>query len=68
MSVNKISTIKDRIMYFVENQGIKKSEFFDKIEMSSANFRGNAKNTPLNSTTIENIFTLYPQLNLECLS
>jgi hypothetical protein len=67
MSANKFSNIKDRIIYFIENQGIKKIDFFDKIEMTSANFRGNAKNTPLNSTTIENIFTHYPSLNLEWL-
>jgi len=65
--VNKISNIKDRVIYFIENQSITKGIFFDKIGMSSANFRGNPKNTPLNSATIENIFTLYPELNIEWL-
>jgi hypothetical protein len=65
--VNKMTKIKERIIYFVENQGIKKGLFFEKIDVSSANFRGNAINTPLNSTTIENIITNYPQLNLQWL-
>jgi len=65
--VNKMTKIKERIIYFVENQRIKKGLFFEKIDVSSANFRGNAINTPLNSTTIENIITNYPQLNLHWL-
>lgn len=65
--VNKITNIKDRIIYFIENQKIKKSEFFDKIGMTSANFRGNAKESPLNSATIENIISLYPAVNTDWL-
>ena len=64
---NKFSLIKERIIYFIENQSIKKKDFFNKVGITSANFRGNAVNTPLNSTAIENIFTLYPEINLEWL-
>ena len=35
--------------------------------MTSANFRGNAKKTPLNSTAIENILSEIPDLNTEWL-
>ncbi|MGL4364846.1 MAG: hypothetical protein ACRCSB_06550 [Bacteroidales bacterium] len=35
--------------------------------MTSANFRGNPLKTPLNSTAIENIFTLFPDVSLEWL-
>ncbi|CAM4117165.1 MULTISPECIES: hypothetical protein [Flavobacterium] len=62
-----MTKIKERIIYFIENQGFKKGEFFKEIEVSSANFRGNALKTPLNSSTIENIITIYPQLNLHWL-
>ncbi len=65
--VNKFSSIKERIIHFIEYQGIKKKDFFDKIGITSANFRGKAQNTPLNSTTIENIFTQYPNINLNWL-
>jgi hypothetical protein len=64
---NKFSLIKERIIYFVENQSIKKKDFFYKVGITSANFRGNAVNTPLNSNTFENIFALYPEINLEWL-
>jgi len=65
--VNKFSNIKERIMYFLEIEHIKKVDFFDKVGITSANFRGNAQKTPLNSTAIENIITLYPQINLHWL-
>ncbi|WP_130736748.1 hypothetical protein [Flavobacterium sp. J27] len=61
---NKFSNIKERVMFFIENQGFKKYEFFEKINVTSANFRGNASNTPLNSKTIENIISVCPNLNL----
>ncbi len=55
--------IKDRIIQLIEQKGIKKEEFFKKIGMTSANFRGKAKKTPLNSNAIENILTEIPDLN-----
>jgi hypothetical protein len=65
--VNKFTNIKERIMYFVENQNIKKSDFFNKIGVTSANFRGLAQKTPINSNAIENIITNYPEINLHWL-
>ena len=65
--VNKFSTIKERVVKFVEFKGVTKEIFFEKIGTTSANFRGNAKNTPLNSTVIANIFTEFPDLSLEWL-
>lgn len=61
---NKFSLIKERVVEYIENRGIQKEKFFSRIGVTSANFRGNAKTTPLNSTTIENIITLYPDINL----
>jgi len=55
--------IKDRVIQLVESKGVVKETFFEKIGMSSANFRGNAKKTPLNSTAIENILSTFPDVN-----
>ena len=57
-------TIKERVMHILECKGIAKEKFFAEIGMTSSNFRGNAKNTPLNSTAIANIFTAIPDINL----
>lgn len=64
---NKISFIKDRVLQIIDNKNISKTKFFEQIGMTSANFRGKAKETPLNSTTIENIITLYPDICAEWL-
>lgn len=59
--------IKERIIQLIEYKRFVKEVFFKKIGVTSANFRGMAKNTPVNSNTIENIFTEIPDLNLEWL-
>lgn len=59
--------IKERILQFIEYKGVTKERFYEKIGMTSANFRGKAKETPINSTAIENILSEYPDLNLEWL-
>lgn len=59
--------IKDRVIEILELKGIPKEKFYTKIGMTSANFRGNAKKTPLNSTAIENIISEIPDLNAEWL-
>lgn len=56
--------IKERILQFVENQKIKKVDFFAKIQMTSANFRGLQLSSSINSSVIERIITIYPELNL----
>jgi len=59
--------IKERIIQLIEKKGIPKEEFYIKIGMTSASFRGNAKQTPLNSTAIENILSEVPDVNPEWL-
>ena len=56
--------IKDRIVQILELKGIAKEDFFARIGVTSANFRGKAKETPLNSTAIEKIFAEIPDINL----
>jgi predicted RNase H-like nuclease (RuvC/YqgF family) len=59
--------IKDRIIQIIEYKKISKENFFTKIGMTSANFRGKAKETPINSTAIENILSEIPDVNPEWL-
>jgi len=59
--------IKERILQIIDFKKLKKEDFFKKIGMTSANFRGNAKNTPLNSNAIENILSEMPEISPEWL-
>lgn len=59
--------IKERVVQVIEIKWIAKEKFFEKIGVTSANFRGNARKNPLNSTTIENILSEIPELNPEWL-
>lgn len=61
---NKFTTIKDRVVQVAEKQSITKEQFFASIGMTSASFRGKAKDTPLNSNAIVNIITKYPEVDL----
>lgn len=61
---NKFTNIKDRVVEVAKNQDISKEDFFNSIGMTSANFRGKAKKTPLNSNAIVNIITKYPSTDL----
>lgn len=61
---NKFTNIKERVVKVSENKLISKKEFYQEIKMTSANFRGKAKNTPLNSNTILNIITKFPDVDL----
>ncbi|MCD8410366.1 hypothetical protein [Tenacibaculum finnmarkense] len=56
--------IKERILQVIDFKGFKKEDFFNKIGMTSANFRGKAKERPINSIAVENIFTVIPDLSL----
>lgn len=64
---NKISNIKERILYSLELKGITKSTFFEKIGMTYGNFTGKSKETPLNSDAIGNILLEMPDINVEWL-
>lgn len=59
--------IKERIIQLIELKGIPKEEFYVKIGMTSASFRGNARKTPINSKAIENILSIIEDANPEWL-
>lgn len=61
---NIFTNIKDRVVQIAEKQDISKEEFFKSIGMTSASFRGKAKESPLNSNAIVNIITNYPDVDL----
>lgn len=61
--MNIFTYIKERIRYIAENKNIKKEVFFNELGISSANFRGDKIDRPLNSDTIAKLITLYPDIN-----
>lgn len=61
---NKFTNIKERVVQIAEKQDVSKERFFYSIGMTSASFRGKAKDTPLNSKAIVNIITKYPEVDL----
>jgi hypothetical protein len=65
--VKKVSSIKERIKQFAENTGENKDLFFEKIGVTSANFRGKKLLTGVNADLIEKIVSLYPDVDLEWL-
>jgi len=64
---NKLSNIKERILYFAKNEGIAYESFFEKIGMTYGSFKGEAKKRPLNSEALENILTIFPKVSAEWL-
>ncbi|MCE9538447.1 MAG: hypothetical protein K8R85_04410 [Bacteroidetes bacterium] len=64
---NKIPKIKDRVLQIAKYKAISYETFFPKIGMTYGNFKGEAKKTPLNSDTIGNILSIYPEINSDWL-
>lgn len=65
--VDNFSNIKERIMQIAKNQNISYESFFEKIGVSYGNFKGDNKKRPINSNVLENILTIYPNVNPEWL-
>lgn len=55
--------IKGRIAIFIENQGIKKGDFFTITEISSSNFKGKGGESEIGGDKIAKILTIYPEIN-----
>ena len=64
---NKLPTVKERFLQYLDLQGFPKKESCEKIGMTYGNFTGNAKMTPLNSTAIGNILLSFPDLSADWL-
>jgi len=65
--MDKISTIKQNILLFIENQGFKKEDFFNKIGVSYSNFKGKSLNSEIAADKLVIILTMFPQLNSDWL-
>lgn len=65
--MNKVSNIKERIKEFAQNTGENKDLFFEKIGVTSANFRGKKLLTGVNADLIEKIVSFYPNIDLHWL-
>ena len=65
--VNKFSNIKERILYVAEYYKVSKESFFESIGMTYGNFKGSAKERPLNSDAIVKILSIYTEVDSDWL-
>ena len=65
--VNKFSNIKERILYVSEYYKVSKESFFESIGMTYGNFKGSAKERPLNSDAIVKILSIYTEVDSDWL-
>ena len=63
----KTLTIKEKILAFLTERGIKKVEFFEKTGIQSSNFKGVNLTSAPGSDMLVKILTLYPELSAEWL-
>lgn len=62
-----ILTIKERILSFLESQGIKKVDFFEATGIQSSNFKGKNMSSQPGGDMIVRVLTIYPNLSAEWL-
>ena len=60
-------TVKDRILAFLDVNDIKRGDFFDAFGLAPSNFRGQSKQSGLNSDTLVKILAKYELLSAEWL-
>ena len=65
--MEQISTIKKRILQFIENQDIKKVEFFAKTGVNYSNFKGKSLYSELSGDKLAEIITNFPGISPEWL-
>lgn len=61
--MENISTIKERILTFIEKRGVKKADFYLNTGVSDSNFKGKNKNSQPGGDVLVKILTFYPELN-----
>ena len=64
---DKISPIKERILQFIENQGITKKDFCNKTKISYANMRGKSLLSEIGGEQISEILSQYDEISPEWL-
>ena len=65
--MENLAKIKQRVIFFVENQGIKKEDFYKKISSNGGNFRGKSLKSELSGDKIAEILLNFPDINPEWL-
>lgn len=65
--MENLAKIKQRVIFFVESQGIKKEDFYKKISSNGGNFRGKSLQSELSGEKIAEILANYTNLNPEWL-
>lgn len=65
--MENLAKIKQRVILFVESQGIKKEDFYKKISSNGGNFRGKSLQSELSGEKIAEILANYTNLNPEWL-
>jgi len=61
--MEKKFTIKERILQLAKYKGFTLEDFCLRIGLTYGNFKGAAKNTPINSDAIVNILSIIPDVN-----
>lgn len=62
-----METVKQRILEFVESQGIKKMKFYEDVETSANSFTRTGMLRDIDGRTITKILEEYPQINAQWL-
>jgi phage repressor protein C with HTH and peptisase S24 domain len=65
--MEKISPIKDKILLFIEKEGITKVDFCEKTGISYANMKGKGLHSEIGGTQIGKILSTYPKISPEWL-
>jgi phage repressor protein C with HTH and peptisase S24 domain len=65
--MDKISTIKENILYFIEKQCVSKVSFYEKTGISASNFKGTGLKSEIGGDKIVKILTYYPEISPEWL-
>lgn len=65
--LDKISPIKERILLFLENQGIKKTDFCERTGISYSNMKGAGLYSEIGGYQIGKILAAYPNMSAEWL-
>ncbi|MCQ2606743.1 MAG: hypothetical protein MJ204_09455 [Bacteroidales bacterium] len=61
--MGKISPIKERILYFIENKGITKLDFCERTGISYANLKGKSLESEIGGSQIAEILTKYVEIS-----
>lgn len=61
--MDNISTIKDRLILFIESMGISKQLFFSEMGIAQSNFRGSNMKSSIGSDKVVKILAAYPSLS-----